>query len=85
MEAILLALSPVLVSFLTGQAKKLPSIKVKENNKPALRLLAAVLSAGAAVVLAVLSGQAIDENVAQVLVNAFVAFIGSQGWFHLTK
>ena len=82
-EAILVAISPLLVSLVTGGLKKLNLKQV--NNKSVFRFVAVVLSFASAVVISVVNGVPVGEETVQLFVNAFIAFIGSQGAYFLAK
>lgn len=86
LSAILLAISPVLVSGIT-QVVKPPKILFSDGSfrTTALRFGVALLSFGAVVGTAWLGGQEVDSISVQTFVDAVLVFIGATGIYFWAK
>lgn len=74
MEAIIIAISPAVVSALTSWVKKAKTITTSKHRKAILRIIVAVLSLGAVVGASIISGEAIEvASVEGILSTVFVA------------
>lgn len=86
MEAIILALSPVVVSYLTSFIKQIPAVDTvdKPIRKAGLKLLVAVLSAGASFGTFALGGD-LDESVFEALIGTLFVFLSTSVPYWLAK
>jgi len=86
MEAIILAVSPLAVSFVTSAIKKFGVFKVAgEYKKSVTRFGAVALSFGAVYLTASLNGVEIDPTSVETLSQAFVVFLGATGVYFFAK
>lgn len=91
MEAILLAIAPILVSFLTQGVKMLlDTLVIFAKDDPLrtglLRVVGAILSFLAVIFATALSGQTeVDPVAVSTLVNVIVTFVASNGVYLLLK
>lgn len=88
--ALVLALSPVLVSKITGLLKALPRFaEAKESRKPLVRSLVAVVSVVYVVLTAWVTGAEIDatqlNELVMTAVTAFIMWLSTLGWYHAFK
>lgn len=81
MEAIATALSPFIVSWITGLTKK--ALPWSANYVLLARVLCAFLSVVVAALSAWIFGTPFDSAVVGVLISSLINFIGATGIFHL--
>lgn len=85
MEELLLLLSPLAVSFISTRLKDLGKLKLKKNRKMLVRFIVAVLSFGAAIGTAALTGDPLPVIEVETFVTALAVFFGSTGVYYFTK
>lgn len=89
MEAILTALSPFIVSYLTGKLKtakeKYQISSEKKLRKIGIRVLVAALSLGSVVGTALISDNEIDVASISTFVDTLLVFLGASGAYLFTK
>ncbi len=85
MQTLLIALTPILVSFLTSQVKKIKIFKNEGYRNISIRFVAALFSYGAVVLNTGLIGGDVDVNSTQTFAEALMVFLGSTGTFFLFK
>lgn len=74
MEALVTAVSPIVVTWLTQHLKKFKAIDLSKNKKVIVRTVVAVLAFGAALGTSIISGQPVDPVAIETLVKTvFIA------------
>lgn len=87
-NSLFLALSPFIVSFLTGFLKNKLNLRAKltdVSRRAVMRLVVAILSFVAAIGAAALAGNEIDHSTVQSFVEAIMVFFSSSGIYFFTR
>lgn len=85
MEAILFAVSPILVNIVTQGLKKLQTIEMSANRIILVRYIAALLSFGSVVLGALITGDMPDQTIVTTFVETTVVFVLSQVMYLVYK
>ncbi len=85
MEAILLAISPLIIAGITWMVKPSSSAPIFGFRKTAIRFGVALLSFGAVVGSAFLAGVEVDALSIETMATAFLEFVGATGIYYLSK
>jgi len=87
METIILALSPLVVALITQGVKKIRMKNFYANGwgKKVLRVVVAILSYGAIVGTALLTGGKIDPVTTETFVQTLLVFLSSTGVYYFAK
>jgi len=85
METILLTLSPLVVALITSWLKPSKTTPILGFRKTAVRFGVAVLSFGAVVGSAFLSGQEVDVTSISTFAETLLTFLGATGAYFLAK
>ena len=85
MEAILLALSPLLVVMLTQAVKQIRTIQLSVQRKIVVRFIVAVLSFATVLLGSTVDGVTVDQTVIVTFAETVFVFLGSQAVYFLGK